>query len=45
MTPRYFRSNKERYIGDNGFIETAREYWTLQHWVRSGNGEVAARYH
>ncbi len=28
MTPRFFRSNKERYIGDNGYIETAREYWT-----------------
>jgi predicted dehydrogenase len=28
MTPKYFRSNRERYIGDNGFIETAREYWT-----------------
>ncbi len=28
MTPRFFRSNKERYIGENGFIETAREYWT-----------------
>ncbi len=22
------RSNKEHYIGENGFIETAREYWT-----------------
>jgi len=29
MTPRFFRSNKERYIGENGFIETAREYWTF----------------
>jgi predicted dehydrogenase len=29
MTPRWFRSNKERYIGENGFIETAREYWTI----------------
>jgi myo-inositol 2-dehydrogenase/D-chiro-inositol 1-dehydrogenase len=28
MTPRFFRSNRERYICDNGFIETAREYWT-----------------
>lgn len=28
MTPRFFRSNRERYIGDKGFIETAREYWT-----------------
>lgn len=29
MTPRWFRSNRERYIGENGFIETAREYWTI----------------
>lgn len=28
MTPKFFRSNRERYIGENGFIETAREYWT-----------------
>lgn len=28
MTPRFFRSNRERYIGEKGFIETAREYWT-----------------
>lgn len=28
MTPRWFRSNRERYICDKGFIETAREYWT-----------------
>ncbi|MBM3783481.1 MAG: Gfo/Idh/MocA family oxidoreductase [Acidobacteria bacterium] len=28
MTPRWFRSNRERYVCDNGFIETAREYWT-----------------
>ncbi|MBM3767277.1 MAG: Gfo/Idh/MocA family oxidoreductase [Acidobacteria bacterium] len=28
MTPRWFRSNRERYICDNGFIETAREYWS-----------------
>jgi len=28
MTPRYFRSNRERYIGDKGFLETAREYWS-----------------
>lgn len=27
MTPRFFRSNKERYIGEKGVIETAREYW------------------
>ena len=28
MTPRFYRSNFERYIGDNGVIETAREYWS-----------------
>jgi len=28
MTPRFYRSNKERYIGDLGVIETAREYWS-----------------
>lgn len=28
MTPRYYRSNRERYIGSNGVIETAREYWS-----------------
>ncbi len=27
MTPRFYRSNFERYIGENGVIETAREYW------------------
>ena len=28
ITPRYYRSNKERYIGSDGVIETAREYWS-----------------
>ncbi len=28
MTPRFYRSNFERYIGDSGVIQTAREYWT-----------------
>lgn len=28
MTPRWFRSNRERYITDKGFLETAREHWT-----------------
>ena len=27
MTPRFYRSNRERYIGDRGVLETAREYW------------------
>ena len=39
MTPRYFRSNRERYIGDNGFIETAREYWTYN----TGAGPVTEK--
>jgi len=36
MTPRWFRSNRERYIGDKGVIETAREYWTID----TGSGPV-----
>jgi len=28
MTPRWYRSNRERYICDKGYIETAREYWS-----------------
>lgn len=36
MTPRFFRSNRERCIGDKGFIETARECWT--HDTGSGPG-------
>ena len=39
MTPKYFRSNRERYIGDNGFIETAREYWTYN----TGAGPVTEK--
>ena len=39
MTPRYFRSNRERYIGDKGFIETAREYWTYN----TGTGPVTEK--
>ena len=39
MTPRFFRSNRERYIGDNGFIETAREYWTYN----TGTGPVTEK--
>lgn len=27
MTPRFYRSNRERYIGSKGSVETAREYW------------------
>lgn len=39
MTPQWFRSNRERYIGDNGMIETAREYWT----VNTGKGPVTEK--
>jgi len=39
MTPKYFRSNRERYIGENGFIETAREHWTYN----TGNGPVTEK--
>jgi predicted dehydrogenase len=39
MTPRHFRSNRERYIGENGFIETAREYWTYS----TGSGPVTEK--
>jgi len=39
MTPRFFRSNRERYIGDMGFIETAREYWTYN----TGAGPVTEK--
>ena len=28
QTPRFYRSNFERYIGDKGVVETAREYWS-----------------
>lgn len=39
MTPRFYRSNRERYIGDKGVIETAREYWT---W-NTGKGPVTEK--
>lgn len=39
MTPRFFRSNRERYIGENGVIETAREYWSLN----TGKGPVTEK--
>jgi predicted dehydrogenase len=39
MTPRFFRSNRERYIGDKGSIETAREYWTYN----TGTGPVTEK--
>ena len=39
MTPQYFRSNRERYIGENGFIETTREYWTYN----TGSGPVTEK--
>jgi predicted dehydrogenase len=39
MTPRYFRSNRERYIGENGFLETTRESWTYN----NGSGPVTEK--
>jgi len=39
ITPRFYRSNKERYIGANGVIETAREYWSYN----TGNGVVTEK--
>jgi len=39
MTPRFFRSNRERYIGAKGFLETAREYWTYN----TGGGPVTEK--
>jgi predicted dehydrogenase len=39
MTPRFFRSNNERYIGEKGFIQTAREYWTYN----TGSGPVTEK--
>ncbi len=39
MTPRWFRSNRERYVCDSGFIETAREYWTYN----TGEGPVTEK--
>lgn len=39
MTPRYFRSNRERYICANGFVETAREYWSYN----TGSGLVTEK--
>ncbi len=28
ITPRHYRSNRERYVGSDGVLETAREYWS-----------------
>src|SRR5260370_24020548 len=28
IAPAFYRTNNERFIGPNGVIETAREYWT-----------------
>ncbi len=39
MTPRFYRSNRERYIGSNGVIETAREYWSYN----TGKGVVTEK--
>lgn len=39
MTPKFFRSNRERYIGDKGFLETAREYWSYN----TGDGPITEK--
>ena len=39
ITPRFYRSNKERYIGELGVIETAREYWSYN----TGKGVVTEK--
>lgn len=39
MTPRFYRSNFERYIGERGVIQTAREYWTYD----TGSGPVTEK--
>jgi predicted dehydrogenase len=39
ITPRYYRSNKERYIGSDGVIETAREYWSYN----TGKGVITEK--
>lgn len=39
QTPRFYRSNFERYVGENGVIETAREYW----WYNIGKGPVTEK--
>jgi myo-inositol 2-dehydrogenase / D-chiro-inositol 1-dehydrogenase len=36
IAPRFYRSNHERYIGENGVIQTAREYWLYN----TGKGPV-----
>lgn len=39
MTPRFYRSNRERYIGSSGVIETAREYWSYN----TGKGVITEK--
>jgi myo-inositol 2-dehydrogenase / D-chiro-inositol 1-dehydrogenase len=39
ITPKFYRSNKERYIGERGVIETAREYWSYN----TGEGVVTEK--
>jgi myo-inositol 2-dehydrogenase / D-chiro-inositol 1-dehydrogenase len=39
IAPRFYRSNHERYIGENGMIQTAREYWTYN----TGRGPVTEK--
>ena len=39
ITPKFFRANSEKYIGANGVIETAREFWSYD----IGKGPVTER--
>ena len=39
IAPPYYRANNERFIGANGVIETAREYWTYN----LGKGQVTEK--
>jgi len=39
IAPRFYRSNNERFVGPNGVIETAREYWTYN----AGKGPVTEK--
>jgi len=39
MTPRFYRSNHERYIGENGFIRNGARILDLQRRSRPGHRE------
>ncbi len=39
ITPKFYRANNERFIGSDGVIETAREYWSYN----TGKGAVTEK--